>query len=312
MSQHADPLAHTFSIVARDPHTGEMGVAVQSHAFSVGYIVPWGESGVGVVATQAMSLMDYGPRGVASMRDGISAPDALARLIAEDDGRDVRQVAMLDASGRAAAHTGSRTLPAAGHLTQPNLSVQGNILASPRVWEAMHQAFLRTGGPLVDRLVAALVAAQAAGGDARGVQSAAILVVEGRRLEKPWTGRIFELRVENHPLPIDELARVIELRKAALALARGQQLTNEGHFEEAEIHLDRALAIAPDEMQTRFWVAVAHVAAGRTERAMTLFRDVFAAEPHWAGLVPRMVRAGRLPEEPALIARILSRSQASG
>jgi uncharacterized Ntn-hydrolase superfamily protein len=226
--------------------------------------------------------------------------------VREDEGRELRQVAMLDAQGRSAAHTGSRTLPAAGHLAQPNLSVQGNILTSPRVWEAMHQAYLRTAGPLVDRLVTALVSGQEAGGDARGMQSAAVLVVGPDRLERPWTGRRFELRVENHARPIEELARLVELRKCALALARGQQLTSEGRHEEAVTHLERALAIAPHEVQTRFWVAVAHVASGRHERAMGLFREVFATEPHWADLLPRMVKAGRLPNDGPLLARILA------
>src|ERR1044071_1764313 len=165
---------HTFSIVARDPSTGELGVAVQSHWFSVGPIVPWAEAGVGAVATQSFVDPSYGKNGLELMRAGKSAPDTLKELLAKDEGREVRQVAMIDAQGRVDAWTGKNYIQAAGHIVGKNFSVQANLMLNDKVWPAMARAFENTKGDLADRMLAALDAAQAAGGDIRGKQSAAI------------------------------------------------------------------------------------------------------------------------------------------
>jgi uncharacterized Ntn-hydrolase superfamily protein len=190
----AGRIAHTFSIVARDPATGEMGVAVQSHAFSVGSIVTWGEAGVGVVATQSLVDPGYGMRGLDLMRTGVAAPDALRRLVAADPHPDGRQVAMLDTSGRVDAYTGKAAIAAAGHHVGNGYSVQANLMANDRVWPAMAQAYERTQGDLADRLLAALDAAQAAGGDIRGKESAALLIVQAKDSGRPCAGadRVFD------------------------------------------------------------------------------------------------------------------------
>jgi uncharacterized Ntn-hydrolase superfamily protein len=209
----ADPLVHTYSIVARDPATGEMGVAVQSHWFSVGSIVTWAEAGVGAVATQSFVDPGYGVRGLELMRRGTPAPDALQQLIANDPQRDGRQVAMIDASGHVSAYTGRSAIAAAGHRVGRSYSVQANMMANERVWPAMAAAFESTMGDLADRLLAALDAADKAGGDIRGRQSTAILVVRDKNTGRPWVGgdRVFDLRVDDNPQPVTELRRLIRL-----------------------------------------------------------------------------------------------------
>ena len=173
------PFAHTFSIVARDPLTGQMGVAVQSHWFSTGSLVTWAEAGVGVVATQSMVEVSYGPKGLDGMRSDKSPQAVLSELLAKDDGRELRQVAMVNASGQVAAHTGARCIAEAGHETGEQFSVQANMMLKNTVWHAMAVAFASTSGELSERLMAALVAAQGEGGDIRGKHSAAMLVVKG-------------------------------------------------------------------------------------------------------------------------------------
>jgi uncharacterized Ntn-hydrolase superfamily protein len=193
---------HTYSIVARDPATGEIGVAVQSHWFSVGAVVPWVEAEVGGVATQSIADPSYGKLSLDLMRAGKSAPQALSALLASDQGRELRQVAMIDAQGRVAAHTGELNIPAAGHQTGENYSVQANLMLNDRVWPAMADAFESAEGDLAERMMQALEAAQAVGGDIRGEQSAALVVVAGRNTGQPWSDRRFDLRVEDSSEPL--------------------------------------------------------------------------------------------------------------
>src|SRR3954447_2132384 len=197
---------HTFSIVARDPATGEMGVAVQSHWFSVGSIVTWAEAGVGAIATQSLVDPSYGPKGLELMRQGVPAPKALAQLVAADSGRNGRQVAMIDATGAVDAYTGPGAIAAAGHHVGAQYSVQANMMGKPTVWPAMAKGFEAATGSLADRLIAALEAAEGAGGDVRGRQSAAIIVVKAKGTGKPWVGGdwLFNLRVDDHPQPVAE------------------------------------------------------------------------------------------------------------
>jgi len=231
----ADPLVHTYSIVARDPATGDMGVAVQSHWFSVGSIVTWGEAGVGVVATQSFVDPGYGVRGLELMRKGVSAPDALDQLVAADEQRAGRQVAMLDAEGRVSAYTGSSAIAAAGHHVGTNYSVQANLMANDKVWPAMSRAFESTKGELADRLVAALEAAESVGGDIRGRQSAALLIVKAKGTGRPWVGadRLFDLRVDDAPDPVKELKRLVRLQKAYAHANHGDELMTEKKVEAA-------------------------------------------------------------------------------
>src|SRR5437899_3340195 len=188
---------HTFSIVARDSVTGELGVAVQSHWFSVGPLVPWAEAGVGAVATQSFVDPAYGPLGLELMRTGKTARQSLEGILASDPGREVRQVAMVDARGGVAAHTGKKCIPAAGHIEGEQFTVEANLMLNDKVWPAMAKAYRETKGDLAERMLAALDAAQTAGGDIRGRQSAAILIVSGKPTGKPWDDRIMDLRVED-------------------------------------------------------------------------------------------------------------------
>lgn len=296
---------HTYSIVARDPETGALGVAVQSHAFSVGSIVPWAEAGVGAVATQSLARIDYGPQGLALMRRGQSAREALDALLKDDDEREVRQVAMVDAHGNVAVHTGSRCIPAAGHRIGDQFSVQANLMVDDTVWPAMYAAYTAATGDFAERMLAALVAAQRSGGDIRGQQSAALLVVSGTRSDdKPWAGRLFDLRVEDHPRPVEELRRLVQLRRAYHLEDASDELLAQGRYEEAATAMRQALALAPDVLELRFWSALTLFRVGREDEALDLFAEVFAKEPIWLEVVPRLVSAGLAPDDPAAIKRI--------
>jgi uncharacterized Ntn-hydrolase superfamily protein len=303
---HADPLVHTFSIVARDPATGEMGVAVQSHWFSVGSIVTWAEAGVGAVATQSFVDPGYGMRGLDLMRKGTPAPAALDQLVAADAQRDGRQVAMIDSTGRVSAYTGKNAIAAAGHRIGREFSVQANLMANDRVWPAMAEAFESTKGDLADRMLAALEAGQAAGGDIRGRQSAAILIVKAKGTGKPWAGadRVFDLRIEDHPQPIVELKRLIRLQRAYAHANRGDELMTEKRVEDALKEYREAGQLAPEILELPFWHAVTLASIGREAEAAPIFKAVFAKEPIWADLLPRLPAAGLFPNDPALIERI--------
>lgn len=306
MSDFARPVA-TYSIVARDPATGEIGVAVQSHWFSVGPIVPWAEAGVGAVATQSLVDPSYGPDGLALMRDGVSALDALAKLVAADEGRAVRQVAMVDASGRVATHTGERCIAFAGHVSDGEFqfSVQANMMGKNTVWPAMAEAFRTADGDLADRLLAALAAAEGEGGDVRGRQSAAIIIVNAEATGKPWVDRRFDLRVEDHPTPVEELKRLVQLQRAYLHMNAGDAAIEEEDWDTALGEYAAAERLAPHIVEIPFWVAVSLASAGRSEEAMPIFESVFEREPVWAELVPRLVESGLFPDDEELLGRVL-------
>jgi len=297
---------HTYSIVARDPSTGELGVAVQSHWFSVGPIVAWAEAGVGAVATQSFVDPAYGPNGLGLMRAGTSAPDALKQLLAKDSARDVRQVAMIDALGRVDAFTGEKDIQAAGHLVGRNYAVQANLMLRDTVWPAMAQAFERAQGDLADRLLAALDAAQAAGGDIRGRQSAALVVVTGTPSGLPWKDRTFDLRVDDSPNPLGELRRLVTLQRAYNHMNAGDLAVEKKDNEAALREYSAAERLVPGNAEMIFWHAVALVNMQRIDDALPLFRRVFAMDKNWAELAPRLPRSGLLPDDPALMAKILA------
>jgi uncharacterized Ntn-hydrolase superfamily protein len=303
----AGPLAHTFSIVARDPATGEMGVAVQSHWFSVGSIVTWAEAGVGAVATQSFVEPAYGPRGLEAMRKGTPAPAALSQLLAADKQREVRQVAFIDSRGQVAAHTGKLAIVAAGHHVGKEYSVQANLMANDKVWPAMAQAYESSKGDLAERMLAALEAAQSVGGDIRGKQSAAILIVKAKSTGKPWAGadRVFDLRVEDNPDPIPELRRLVRYQRAYAHANRGDELVADKKIEEALKEYTAAGKLAPEVLELPFWEAVTLASVGREADAAPIFRAVFAKEPYWADLVPRLPAAHLLPNDKGLIDRIV-------
>lgn len=298
----------TYSIVARDPATGQIGVAVQSHWFSVGPIVPWAEAGIGAVATQSFVDPAYGPLGLELMRSGRSAPQVLGALVSSDPDSAVRQVAMIDADGRVAAHTGSRCIHAAGHHVGEQFSVQANLMDRDAVWPAMEQAFRSAPGDLADRLLAALEAAEGEGGDIRGRQSAAILVVSPVDTGRPWADRLFDLRVEDHPDPVGELRRLVRLQRAYLRMNEGDLRVTEGDLEGALTAYQEACSLVPDEAtngETAFWVGVTLADHGREEEALTYLRRARAQDENWVRLLPRLVPAGLLRDEDGRLERLL-------
>lgn len=302
----SDPLAHTYSIVARDPVTGDLGVAVQSHWYQVGTVVPWAEAGVGAVATQSFAKVDYGPRGLELMRQGKSPQEALDQLLAQDAEKDVRQVAMVDSKGRVAVWTGPRCIAAAGHQTGGGFSVQANLMDKPTVWPAMARAFEAAKGDLADRLLAALDAAEAEGGDIRGRQSAALLIVKARSSGEPWHDRLVDLRVDDHAQPLAELRRLLDLHRAYDEMNQGDEAVAKNDFQGALGHYTRATGLAPDIVELPFWQAVTLFVAGQEDKALAIFREVFAREPRWAQLVPRLPASGLLPNDPKKIEKILA------
>jgi uncharacterized Ntn-hydrolase superfamily protein len=295
---------NTYSIVARDPATGELGVAVQSHWFSVGPLVAWAEAGVGAVATQAFVDSSYGKLGLDLMRAGRSAPDALKGLLAADSGSAVRQVGMIDAQGRVAAHTGERCIAAAGHIVGENFSVHANMMEKDTVWPAMAKAYRETKGDLAARMMAALEAAEAAGGDIRGKQSAALIVVSGKPTGKSWVDRRFDVRVDDHPRPLEELKRLLTLQRAYNLMNEGDLAIERNDTKAALEAYSGAEALAPGNAEMVFWHAVSLVNVGRVDESLPLFQKAFKMDARWRELLLRLPKAGLLPEDPKLMGRL--------
>jgi uncharacterized Ntn-hydrolase superfamily protein len=280
--------AATFSIVAFDQATGELGVGVQSHWFSVGSNVSWAEAGIGAVATQSFIEPGYGPRGLALMKSGKTPEEALEALLSEDPDKGVRQVAFVDSAGRVAVHTGKLCIPAAGHRTGKGYSVQGNLLQSPQVWEDMAKAFEKAEGTLAQRILSALEAGQKAGGDLRGRQSAALLVTRPRSKDQPWLNKIVDLRVEDHSEPIRELGRLYDLRRAYDLANEGDGYLAGGQFEKAYEAYNAALEIVPENDELIFWRGAMLHQAGRAEEALVDIRRAVEMNPRWLTLLGRI------------------------
>jgi uncharacterized Ntn-hydrolase superfamily protein len=296
----------TYSIVAYDQESGQMGVAVQSHWFSVGSIVSWAESGVGAVATQSFVEVSYGPLGLGLMRGGKTAPQALEALLTVDKHKPVRQVAMVDVHGNAAVHTGKMCIPEAGHHKGKSYSCQANMMENNTVWKAMSKAYESTPGELVDRLMASLGAAENEGGDIRGRQSAAILVVGTKPSGPPWENRIYDLRVEDHPQPLKELKRLITAAKAYNHMNKGDDYLTENDVEAALKEYTLAMKIYPGNPEMVFWPAVTLAASGKVEESLPLFKKVFAVDKRWAELLRRLPGVGQFPKDEELLKKILS------
>jgi uncharacterized Ntn-hydrolase superfamily protein len=299
------PMANTFSIVARDPHSGCLGAAVQSHWFSVGATVTWAEAGVGAVATQALAEVSYGPLGLALMKAGKPPADALQALLTTDDRRELRQVAMVDAQGRVATHTGSHCMADAGHETGEGFSIQANMMASAEVWPAMAAAYRQSSGDFAGRLVAALEAGQSAGGDIRGQQSAAILIVAATSTGKPWVDTLMDLRVEDHPAPIQELKRLVQIHRAYQLMNLGDEYLGKEETDKALAAYAGAARLAPEMGEIPFWHAVTLADMGRLEEALPIFKELFTANPNWARLLQRLPPAGMMHADQQTIQRIL-------
>ena len=295
----AEPLYHTYSIVARDPDTGEFGVAVQTHWFAVGSRVPWAEAGVGAVATQSFTEVSYGPLGLQLMKAGKTAPEALSSLLASDSGREVRQVGMIDSRGNTAVHTGDKCIAQAGHKMGSNYSVQANMMEKSTVWPAMAVAFENAKGDLAERMLAALEAAQKEGGDIRGKQSAAILVVSGKPTGVSWKDRLIDLRVEDHAEPLLELRRLLQIHHAYRLMDRGDELVAEKKISEGMKEYERALQLLPQNDEIIFWSGISLFTAGEEKRAMEMLQPLFRREPRWFALLERLPAADLLKQSEA-------------
>jgi uncharacterized Ntn-hydrolase superfamily protein len=303
----------TYSIVARDKETGELGVAVQSHWFSVGSVVTWARAGVGAVATQAMAEISYGPLGLELMSSGKTANEALEALLKADSKSETRQVAFVDSKGNVSVHTGRKCIPYAGHVKGDQFTCEANLMRNNSIWGAMSRDFRKSSGvrkrdrlPLAERLISALEAAEEAGGDVRGKQSAAILVVSPTVAPNPWSGRLVDLRVEDFPTPLPELKRLLRLQRAYEWANRGDDLLTEGKFEESLKAYEKAGKFAPDFEELQFWQGVSLVQAKRFKEAKPIFKKVFEKNKDWIQVTKSLPKVGLLPKEPSILRQILS------
>ena len=300
---------HTYSIVARDPVSGDLGVAVQSHWFSVGSVVTWAEAGVGAIATQSFSEVSYGPLGLALMKAGKTAPQALKALLAVDENADVRQVSMVDRHGNVAVHTGVKCIEAAGHHKGEQFTTQANLMENDSVWGAMATAYESAQGDLAERLMLALEAAQQEGGDIRGRQSAAILIVPGITSGAPWRERKVDLRVEDHAEPLKELRRILQIHRAYDHMNEGDELFANGKIDGALEEYGTAAKMYPENVEIMYWQAVTMAGAGRLEDSLPIFTEVFSRDKNWLTLTPRLVASGLLPDDPDLLKAILATAE---
>jgi uncharacterized Ntn-hydrolase superfamily protein len=275
----------TYSIVAFDPSTGELGAAVQSHWFSVGSLCAWARPGVGAVATQSVVAPAYGPDGLDRLASGDSASEALAGLLDADALAAVRQVAIVDCAGRTAVHTGAGCIPCAGHQLGENVSCQANMMARDTVPRAMVEGFEAAAGDLADRLVAALQAAEGEGGDVRGRQSAALVVVPAEA--PPWRAR-FSLRVEDHPDPVTELARLVRLGRAYELAGAADELLASDRAAEAGRLYERAAELAPESDELLFWAGLARAHGGDVQGGVAAVRHAAEVNPDWVVLLERL------------------------
>jgi uncharacterized Ntn-hydrolase superfamily protein len=290
-----DPLAHTFSIVGRDPITGEMAVAVQSHWFSVGTAVSWGEAGVGVVATQSFVNKSFGLRGLELLKRGKSPQEALTLLLQDDPGKDFRQVAILDNRGRVAAHTGKSCIQSAGHALGENFSVQANMMLNNQVVPAMENAWRLHGNlPLAERMMEVLLAAQQAGGDIRGKQSAALLVVAPKATGEPWNDRLIDLRVDDAEEPLPELKRLLKTFRAYEHMNNGDLYVEKNEMPKAMDEYGKAMKMFPDNLEMQYWTAITLANNKDVKQASTLLQRIYKADPNWRELTRRLPKAGLL------------------
>jgi uncharacterized Ntn-hydrolase superfamily protein len=284
----------TYSIVARDTETGELGVAVQSHYFQVGPVVPWALAGVGAVATQSMVNVSFGPLGLDHMRAGYTAEQTLKALLAGDSQPESRQLAIVDAAGNVAAHTGKKCIPAAGHRIGDNFSVQANLMEKDTVWDAMAAAYTNIRAPLAERMLAALDAAEAEGGDIRGKQSAAMLVVTGRPTGRSWEDRVIDIRVEDAAEPLAELRRLLRIKRAYQTDEVADRLEEAGDLKAAAAKREEGVALAPDLEELAFWAGLQIAINGDVDRGAQLIARAIAKEPRWIETIQRLVTVDRL------------------
>lgn len=288
-------LAHTFSIVARDVRTGEMAVAVQSHWFSVGTVVSWGEAGVGVVATQSFVNKSFGLRGLDLLKQGKSPQEALDQLLSDDNGKEFRQVAILDIKGRVATHTGKNCLESAGHLNGDNFSVQANMMLNDKVVPAMEKAWKENDAlPLAERMVEVLKAAEKAGGDIRGKQSAALLVVSPNNTGKPWDDRLIDLRVDDATDPITELSRLLNVSRAYEHMNKGDLYVEKNDMPKAMEEYNQAMKMFPGNLEMQYWTAITLANGKEIAKASGMLQKIYKQDANWRELTKRLPKAGLL------------------
>ncbi len=290
-----DPLAHTFSIVARDAKTGEMAVAVQSHWFSVGTGVSWGEAGVGVVATQSFTNRSFGIRGLELLKQGKTPQEALDILLSDDEGRDFRQVAILDKLGRAATHTGKSCIDYAGHTNGENFSVQANMMLNDKVVPAMEKAWKENNIlPLAERMVAVLLAAQNAGGDIRGKQSAALMIVAPEATKEPWNDRTLDLRVDDSENPIKEIDRLLKVFRAYEHMNQGDLFVEKNEMKSAMEEYNAAMKMFPENLEMQYWTAITLANDKQIEQASDMLQNIYKKDENWRKLTARLPKVGLL------------------
>src|SRR5579864_116032 len=289
----------TYSIVARDKDTGELGVAVQSHYFQVGPVVPWARSGVGAVATQSHVNVSFGPLGLELLQAGHTAQQALKALLAGDTSAVDRQVSIVDAAGNVATHTGPRCIPAAGHRTGDGFSCQANLMEKDTVWDAMCEAYTSAHAPLAERMMAALEAAEAEGGDIRGRQSAAMLVVSGMPTGRWWEERIIDLRVEDAPDPLAELRRLLRVKRAYLTFTDADRLEEAGEVEAAARKRAEGQRLAPEMVELKFWTGLGMAEKGDVDGGCALMAEAVRKDRRWIEALNRLVAVDRLSAETA-------------
>jgi uncharacterized Ntn-hydrolase superfamily protein len=290
-----DPLAHTFSIVARDPNTGEMAVAVQSHWFSVGTGVSWGEAGVGVVATQSFTNKSFGLRGLALLKQGKSPQEALDILLSDDTGKDFRQVAILDKQGRVATHTGKSCIDVAGHSNGENFSVQANMMLNDKVVPAMEKAWKENSSlPLAERMIAVLKAAQSVGGDIRGKQSAALLIVAPEATSAPWNDKLLDLRVDDAVEPIQEIERLLKVYRAYEHMNKGDYHVEKNEMQSAMDEYNKAMKMFPDNLEMQYWTAITLANGKEISKASAMLQSIYKKDPNWRELTKRLPKVGLL------------------
>ncbi|MFX1553206.1 MAG: DUF1028 domain-containing protein [Promethearchaeota archaeon] len=299
--------ANTYSIVARDPETGKMGVGVQSHWFSVGSVVSWGEAGIGVVATQSLVNKSFGLRGLDILRQGKSPQEAIDILLSDDDGRDVRQVSILDTQGRVATHTGSKCIKHAGHIKGENFSVQANMMLSDKVWSAMADAYKNFKNlPLPERIIKCLEAAESVGGDIRGKQSAALLVVAGEAPENKWDDPIIDLRVEDHLEPLKEIGRLLKVWRAYEHMNNGDLAIEQGDMSKALEEYNASMEMFPENLEMKYWTAISLANNNRMDEALEIFKEIFKKDKNWCLLTERLPESELLNVKKVDLDKILS------
>jgi uncharacterized Ntn-hydrolase superfamily protein len=290
----SNPLTHTYSIVAIDKATGDIGVAVQSHWFSVGTVVAWGEAGVGVVATQSFVNVSFGMKALDLLKNGKSPREVVDELIESDEGRDFRQLAVLDSKGNVVAYTGKNCIQPAGHITGDGFSVQANLMSSDKVWGAMAAAFEKSNGPLAERMMDALEAAEKEGGDIRGKQSASLIVFSGKPTGKIWEDKLVDLRVDDSPEPLVELRRLLRVHRAYEHMNNGDLAVEKNDMVLAMQEYSAAMKMFPDNLEMKYWTAVTLANNGKLDEALPMFKSIFKKDNNWKVLTPRLIKPGLL------------------